>query len=69
SVVSWGNILFWAQNGGAMINNQWQWIVIPGLCIASVGTSFALLNFAVDEIANPKLRSMASIKVKRRKLK
>ena len=35
---------------------QWQWMVVPGLLIAILGTSFALLNFAVDEMTNPRLR-------------
>lgn len=69
SVVSWGTILFWAQNGGAFINKQWQWITVPGLCIALVGAGFALLNFAVDEIANPRLRTLKRIKLKRSDIK
>jgi peptide/nickel transport system permease protein len=28
----------------------------PGLCIGLLGTGLALLNFAIDEISNPKLR-------------
>jgi peptide/nickel transport system permease protein len=64
-VMSWGTILFWAQNGGAFVNKQWQWITVPGLCIALVGAGFALLNFAVDEIANPKLRTLKRIKITR----
>jgi peptide/nickel transport system permease protein len=27
------------------------------LCIAAIGTAVGLINFGVDEIANPKLRS------------
>lgn len=53
---TWGTMLYWAQNNQALLLGQWQWMAIPGLCIALLGMSFALMNFAVDEITNPKLR-------------
>lgn len=56
NAVTWGTILYWAQNNQALLLGQWQWIAVPGLLIAILGTSFALLNFAVDEMTNPKLR-------------
>ncbi|WP_333579536.1 ABC transporter permease, partial [Mesotoga prima] len=56
SVVSWGTILYWAQNSGALLSGAWWWFLPPGICIALIGTSFALMNFAIDEISNPKLR-------------
>jgi len=52
---SWGTILFWAQNGGAMMGGAWWWFVPPGIAIALVGTSLTLMNFAVDQITNPRL--------------
>jgi len=56
SVVSWGTILFWAQSNGALLSGAWWWFLPPGICIALVGTSFVLINFAIDEISNPRLR-------------
>ncbi len=56
NAITWGTVLYWAQNGQALLLGQWQWMAIPGLLIAILGTSFALLNFAVDEMTNPKLR-------------
>lgn len=56
SIVSWGTILYWAQNSGALLSGAWWWFLPPGICIALIGTSFALMNFAIDEISNPKLR-------------
>ncbi|HUX42928.1 MAG TPA: ABC transporter permease [Rectinemataceae bacterium] len=56
SVVSWGTILFWAQTNGALLSGAWWWFLPPGLAIALVGTSFVLINFAIDEISNPRLR-------------
>lgn len=56
TVVSWGTILFWAQANGALLAGAWWWFLPPGICIALVGTSFVLINFAIDEISNPRLR-------------
>lgn len=56
NVNSWGTMLYWAQNGGALLQGQWAWLAAPGLCIALLGTSLVLMNFAVDELANPRLR-------------
>lgn len=56
SVVSWGTMLYWAQANGALLSGAWWWFLPPGICIALVGSSFALMNFAIDEISNPKLR-------------
>lgn len=58
STVSWGNNLFWAGNEGALLTGSW-WVFIPsGLCIALVAFSLALINYAVDEVTNPRLRKI-----------
>jgi peptide/nickel transport system permease protein len=57
--VTWGTMLYWAQEGNAILLGEWVWLLVPGLCLALVGTSLGLLNFAVDEIANPRLRRQA----------
>jgi len=54
--VTWGTMLYWAENGDAMLQGQWLSLLIPGLCILLLGTAFGLLNFAVDQVANPRLR-------------
>ncbi|ADK80295.1 ABC transporter permease [Sediminispirochaeta smaragdinae] len=56
STVTWGTMLFWAQNNAALLMNAWWWFLPPGLGIGLLGTSFALMNFAIDEISNPKIR-------------
>jgi peptide/nickel transport system permease protein len=56
--VTWGTMLYWAQEGNAIFLGEWVWLLVPGLCLALVGTSLGLLNFAVDEIANPRLRRL-----------
>jgi peptide/nickel transport system permease protein len=59
SAVSWGTNLYWAGNNGALITGAW-WTVLPaGLCIALVAFSFAMINYAVDEVTNPRLRSQS----------
>jgi peptide/nickel transport system permease protein len=56
--MSWGTMLFWAQNNGALNAGSPLWAITPGLCIALLGAAFALLNYAFDEISNPALRPM-----------
>jgi peptide/nickel transport system permease protein len=53
---SWGGILYFAQNSDAFLANAWWWYAPPGLCLALVGLSLALINLGIDEIINPKLR-------------
>lgn len=59
STWSWGTMLYWAQNAEAFTIGAWWWYVPPGLCIALFGTSLGLLNFALDQQLNPKLRVLA----------
>jgi len=56
SDMSWGTMLFWAQNNGALNAGSPLWAIVPGLCIGLLGAAFALLNYAFDEITNPALR-------------
>jgi peptide/nickel transport system permease protein len=63
--VSWGTMLYWAQNNEALQTGQYLWAVVPGACIATLGAAFALLNYAFDEIGNPALRPVRRIRAKR----
>jgi peptide/nickel transport system permease protein len=65
NATSWGTMLYWAQNNEALQTGQYMWAVAPGVCIAALGTAFALLNYAFDEIGNPALRSVRKIRSKR----
>lgn len=58
SSITWGTMLYWAQNSSALLNNSWGWVLAPGVAIATLGASFALLNFSIDEITNPRLRGV-----------
>ena len=56
--VSWGTMLYAAENAEAFQSGQALWIIAPGLCIVALGAAFALLNYAFDEIGNPALRPL-----------
>jgi len=55
--VTWGTMLFWAQNTSALIRGAWWTFVVPGMAIALTAFSLALINNAVDELGNPRLRA------------
>lgn len=63
SQASWGSLLYWANSNGALLGGWWWWFVPPGLCIAVLGAGLSLINFGIDEIADPRLRSEPKIKV------
>jgi peptide/nickel transport system permease protein len=54
--LSWGTMLYWAQNNEALFAGMPLWAIAPGVCIALLGASFAFLNYAFDEISSPALR-------------
>jgi peptide/nickel transport system permease protein len=58
-------MLYWAQNQGALASGFPAWALAPGLAVAVLGASFALLNYAFDEISNPALRPIRRPRVKR----
>jgi len=55
--VSWGGMLFYAQVAGAEQSGYWWLFIPPGLAVALLGTSLALLNFGIDEFINPRLQA------------
>ncbi len=62
---SWGTMLYWAQSQAALQTGSPWWELAPGLCVALLGVSFALINYAFDEISNPALRPVRRSRVKR----
>jgi peptide/nickel transport system permease protein len=62
--LSWGTMLYWVNNNDAILQGAYWWFIPPILCLALVGTGLSLINFGVDEIANPRLRSEIKPKVK-----
>ncbi|MFJ4997624.1 ABC transporter permease [Microbacterium sp. NPDC088619] len=57
SSITWGTILNDAQSGQALGRGAWWWFVPPGIMIALLGAGLSLINFAIDEVINPKLRN------------
>lgn len=54
---TWGTMLFWAGNGLALRLGALWWFLPPGLLITLFGAGLAMINFSIDEVINPKLRS------------
>jgi peptide/nickel transport system permease protein len=62
-VVSWGTNLYWAQNSSSLLTGAWWTFVPAGVCIALVAFGLALMNYAIDEVTNPRLRSQRETNV------
>ncbi|MFD6698622.1 MULTISPECIES: ABC transporter permease [unclassified Microbacterium] len=56
-MVSWGTMLFWAQNNSSLLLGYWWQFVAPGLTIAITASSLVLINFAMDRASNPRLQA------------
>jgi peptide/nickel transport system permease protein len=61
TTVSWGTMLYWAQNNSALLQGAWWTFVPPGLSVALVAFATTLMIYAVDEVTNPRLRSEKEI--------
>jgi peptide/nickel transport system permease protein len=62
--VTWGNNLYWATNDLALLTGSWWTFVPTGLGIALVSFGLTLINYGIDEIANPRLLSERTLKAK-----
>ena len=56
SSVTWGVMLNQAETNSALLQGAWYWFIPPGLCIGIFALGLALVNYAIDEVTNPKLR-------------
>ena len=63
TIPSWGGMLYWAQQAGALGGGLWWWFIPPGACIAILGAGLSLINFGIDEIADPRLRPERPVKL------
>ncbi len=57
SELSWGMVLYWAYVRQAFIAGAWWWFIPPGLGMAILGAGLVLINYGIDELANPRLRT------------
>ncbi|OCI30832.1 ABC transporter permease [Oerskovia enterophila] len=55
--ITWGSMLNESFQYNAFQTGQWWWYVPPGLLISLFGCGLSLINFSIDEIINPKLRT------------
>ena len=62
NTISWGIMLYNVQTSSSMLIGAWWELLAPCIAITLLVTGLALLNFAVDEIANPQLRSHKGMK-------
>lgn len=60
-IVSWGTMLYNAQTASAMSVGAWWEVFAPAMAIAIIGIGLSLINFAVDEISNPRLRTLGTV--------
>lgn len=67
--VSWGTMLYNAQNTSALIVGAWWEVLVPCVAIAILGVGLALLNFGIDEISNPRLRTFTGMKKFKQRVK
>jgi peptide/nickel transport system permease protein len=52
----WGTMFYNAQQASAVESGNVWWAIAPAAAVALLGTGFALLNYAFDEIGNPALK-------------
>ncbi|WP_244465613.1 ABC transporter permease [Devosia chinhatensis] len=69
NAVTWGTMLYWAQNNMALQTGAWWEIWPPALAIMLTGAALVMINFAVDEITNPQLKAGRKIGLIRKFLK
>ena len=60
-------ILYNAQNTSALTVGAWWEVLAPCIGLALLGTALSLVNNAIDEVSNPRLR--AGLALRRWKLR
>jgi peptide/nickel transport system permease protein len=61
--VSWGTMLYNAQTASAITVGAWWEVFAPCAAIALIGVGLSLINFGIDEIANPRIRTLGAVRV------
>jgi peptide/nickel transport system permease protein len=59
---SYGTILNNASTENAVQLGAWWWFIFPGVAVALLGMSLVLINFGLDELSNPRLRTSRRLK-------
>jgi len=55
--VTWGTMLYNAQNTAALQTGAWWELLGPCLGLIVLGSGLTLINFSIDELSNPKLKA------------
>ena len=55
---SWGVALYWATVNSSVLQGEWWSFVFPGLAIGITVLSLTLILAGIDEISNPRLRTI-----------
>ncbi|MFX1264947.1 MAG: ABC transporter permease subunit [Promethearchaeota archaeon] len=55
-MISWGTMLYQAFGAGAMSSNLWWLVFPPGIAVVVLLMGVSMVGYAMDEIANPRLR-------------
>jgi len=58
NAVSWGTILYWAQQNSTLYGGAWWHFLFSGLAIALTATACIFINYGLDVISNPRLRTI-----------
>ena len=64
--LTWGTMLANAGSGQALLFRAWWWFAPPGVLIAVLGAGLSLINFSIDEVINPRLRTVNTAKLRKR---
>ena len=54
--ISWGTMLFWAQNNSTLLQGEWWHFIFPGLAISLTILAVVMINYGIDELSDPRLR-------------
>ena len=63
SSVTWGTMLYWAQNNSSLYTGAWWDVFTPAFIIAIFGGALSLINISIDQISNPKLKTGPHLKL------
>ena len=56
--MSWGTMLYHARTTSALMVGAWWEVTAPSVALVVFGSALSLINFGLDEIANPRLRTL-----------
>ena len=60
--VSWRMVLYWAQTNSTVLQGEWWPFLFPGLALVITVVGLVFLLAGIDEVSNPRLRTMKKTK-------